>query len=155
MVAHSSVQSLYLTIHFAILPQQYLIQQSSFSNFESYLTVTACNYVRADISSWQSRKQYLQPANEVCEGYVFTGVCLSMGGCLPLVPGGVCLWSWGCLPHTPWADSSLYPVHAGIHTPLPGGYYWRAVRILLECILVENLYTIEWFIIRPTMTNSQ
>ena len=23
------------------------------------------------------------PANEVCEGYVFTGVCLSTGGCLP------------------------------------------------------------------------
>ena len=26
---------------------------------------------------------FLPPANEVCEGYVFTGVCLSMGGCLP------------------------------------------------------------------------
>ena len=25
----------------------------------------------------------LPPANEVCEGYVFTGVCLSTGGCLP------------------------------------------------------------------------
>ena len=25
----------------------------------------------------------LPPANEVCEGYVFTGVCLSRGGCLP------------------------------------------------------------------------
>ena len=23
---------------------------------------------------------FLQPANEVCEGYVFTGVCLSTGG---------------------------------------------------------------------------
>ena len=32
---------------------------------------------------------YLPPTNEVCEGYVFTGVCLSTGGCLPLVPGGV------------------------------------------------------------------
>ena len=31
-------------------------------------------------------------ANEVCEGYVFTGVCVSTGrGCLPLVPVG-------CLP---------------------------------------------------------
>ena len=26
---------------------------------------------------------FLPPANEVCEGYVFTGVCLSTGGCLP------------------------------------------------------------------------
>ena len=25
----------------------------------------------------------LPPANEVCEGYVFTGVCLSTGGGLP------------------------------------------------------------------------
>ena len=24
--------------------------------------------------------KFLLPANEVCEGYVFTGVCLSMGG---------------------------------------------------------------------------
>ena len=48
----------------------------------------------------------LPPANEVCEGYVFTDVCLSRGGgCLPLV------WGCVCLPHTPrqtppipWAD---------------------------------------------------
>ena len=34
------------------------------------------------------RPRFLPPANEVCEGYVmlgyvFTGVCLSTGGCLP------------------------------------------------------------------------
>ena len=40
---------------------------------------------------WQFRKIFLPPANEVCEGCVFTGVCLSTGGCLPLVLGG-------CLP---------------------------------------------------------
>ena len=38
----------------------------------------------------------LPHANEVCEGYVFTGVCLSTGG-------GVSA-----------------PLHAGIHTPLAG-----------------------------------
>ena len=36
----------------------------------------------------------LPPANEVCEGYVFTGVCLSAGGC-------VCpIACWDT--HTPW-----------------------------------------------------
>ena len=42
----------------------------------------------------------------MCEGYVFTGVCLSTGGCLPLVLGG-------CLPHT------LPPPPLGRHPP-PG-----------------------------------
>ena len=35
----------------------------------------------------------LPPANEVCEGYVFTGVCLSTGGegaCV-VAPGGACM----------------------------------------------------------------
>ena len=36
---------------------------------------------------------YLLPANEVCEGYVFIGVCLSTWA--------VCLWPAGCLLHTP------------------------------------------------------
>ena len=31
----------------------------------------------------------LPPANEVCEGYVFTGVCLSTGGGVACVVGGV------------------------------------------------------------------
>ena len=30
---------------------------------------------------------FLPPANEVCEGYVFTGVCLSTGG-RAWLPGG-------------------------------------------------------------------
>ena len=68
----------------------------------------------------------LPPANKVCEGYVFTSVCLSTGGCLPQPPGRHPL-----LRQTPpWADTPspgkhppgqtpLCPVHAGIHTPLP------------------------------------
>ena len=31
----------------------------------------------------QVPKMFLPPANEVCEGYVFTGVCLSTGGLCP------------------------------------------------------------------------
>ena len=69
----------------------------------------------------------LPPASVVCEGYVFTGVCLSTGG--------ICLWSRGDVCHThthththtypgrhPPAQCMLgythpCPVHAGIHTP--------------------------------------
>ena len=35
--------------------------------------------------------RYLPPANKVCEGYVFTGVCLSMGG----MHGGGHVWPGG------------------------------------------------------------
>ena len=47
---------------------------------------------------------FLPPANEFCEGYVFTGVCLSTGG-------GVCLCSGGMsATHTPpWADTPGHP----------------------------------------------
>ena len=47
-------------------------------------------------------QQFLPPANEVREGYVFTLVCLSTGGWYPSMP---CRWhpsmpckSWGCIP---------------------------------------------------------
>ena len=48
---------------------------------------------------------FLPPANEVCEGYVFTGVCLSTGVSAPLHAG---IHPPGRHPrvetHTPWAD---------------------------------------------------
>ena len=39
----------------------------------------------------------LPPANEVCEGYVFTGVCLSTqgGGMHGFIRGGMCGFIWG------------------------------------------------------------
>ena len=40
---------------------------------------------------------YLPPANVVCEGFVFTGVCLSTGGAIPAcIAGGIpaCLAAW-------------------------------------------------------------
>ena len=58
------------------------------------------------------KTKLLPPANVVCEGYVFTGVCLSTGG-------------------------------ACVAAPPPPGHYEirsvnaRAVRILLECILIN------------------
>ena len=74
----------------------------------------------------------LPPANEVCEGYVFRGVCLSTGGGLPHCMLGYTHTPWAepCLgrhppwqtlhpldkhPH-PWADTPLdrHPTRAGI-----------------------------------------
>ena len=83
------------------------------------------------------RFQFLPLANEVCEGYVFTGVCLSTGGCLPhcmlgyTSPGPVAdTPPWADTPlgrHPPWADTSLCAVHAGIRST--SGWYashWNA-----------------------------
>ena len=73
----------------------------------------------------------LPPANEVCEGYVFTGVCLSTGGCLPR-----CLWADTprqtppghppLLPSACW-DTPPCTVHAGIRST-SGRYasHWNA-----------------------------
>ena len=41
------------------------------------------------LNGLQVFKNLLAPANEVCEGYVFTGVCLSTGGGSPS-GGGLC-----------------------------------------------------------------
>ena len=63
------------------------------------------------------KPQYFPPANEVCEGNVFTGVFLFTGG-----GGGVSV------------QGGLCPVGAQSGRPPYGKE--RAVRILLECILV-------------------
>ena len=80
---------------------------------------------------------YLPPANEVCEGYVFTGVCLSTGGCLLLgggasspgaapggvpAPGGACCGgsgpggTWWRSPWTATAEGGTHPT--GMHSCL-------------------------------------
>ena len=101
---------------------------------------------------------FLPPANVVCEGYVFTGVCLSTGG--------------GCLPHCILGYTSLgrhppsrHPSPPGqtpqppqVDTPSLGrqppwantprcSACWdtvnkRAVRIPLECILILSILTV-------------
>ena len=62
----------------------------------------------------KNRDRLLPPANEVCEGYVFTGVCLSTGGILVSVKG-VSDWGslsrgslpGGCLSRRPLSGGSL------------------------------------------------
>ena len=143
----------------------------------------------------------LPPANEVCEGYVFTGVCHSvhggghvwlLGGACVVAPGGV--WGWcgrhawllwggmhgcsrggrcgcsggdmhGCSGGHVWLLGGACMVALGGHAWFSlGGHAWfsggacmlfwgacvvfrwdtvseRAVRILLECILVLIYFT--------------
>ena len=112
----------------------------------------------------------LPPANVVCEGYVFTGVCLSMGGSpikegdplagrppgreTPLAgrpPGGRPSWRETPLAgRPPWQGDLLEGDPPGGRPPdretpqqgdppgreTPRRLLLRAVRILLECILV-------------------
>ena len=107
-----------------------------------------------------SASSLLPPANEVCEGYVFTRVCLSAGRGVsrpkprggwgvwqggspgPHGEGGWGVWRGGLQAHT---RGRLCPGLGGIpacteaDTPsrrLP----LRAVRIVLECILVLKYY---------------
>ena len=70
-------------------------------------------------------------ANEVCEGYVFTGVCLSTGGVWPIhPPGQTALGQTPALGRQPpWADS---PLRSACWDTVNK---W-AVCIPLECILV-------------------
>ena len=56
----------------------------------------------------------LPPANEICKGYVFTGVCLSTRG-LSLCPGGS--QSWGVSVH--WSVSREISVQGDL---CPGGF---------------------------------
>ena len=100
------------------------------------------------------KRNFWPPANEVSEGNVFTGVCLSTRGveCLPLGPGGADT-PWADTPlgrhsllgrypspgHTPpsWVNTPLLGEHSppGWTPPLPGWLLKRVVRIILECIL--------------------
>ena len=47
------------------------------------------NFIQLDLSQSKAVHRLLPPANEVCEGYVFTGVCLSTGGHAWHVAGGM------------------------------------------------------------------
>ena len=97
---------------------------------------------------------FLPPANEVCEGYVFTAVCLSMGGgavvdlalCLrgaSLSVGGSVRGVGPCPEGGSLSRGSLSREVSVRKTPPgqrpPYGNKW-AVHILLECIFVYYLF---------------
>ena len=79
----------------------------------------------------------LPPANEVCEGYVFTVICLSTGGCLPDRDPS------DRDPQTENPLDRVYPfwTETSLDRDPPYGNE-RTVRILLECILVSVQYLV-------------
>ena len=93
---------------------------------------------------------FLPPANEVCEGYVFTGVCLSTrGGVTCVVLCGHACWGACVVLGGVRGAGGVCVVLGGVHGAggacvVLGGVRGirrdtvneRAVRILLECILV-------------------
>ena len=68
-----------------------------------------------DFNAWHIHPFLLPPANEVSEGYVSTGVCLSRGGVCPIA-------CWDTLP-PPGADKppprSRHPLPGSRHPPPP------------------------------------
>ena len=91
------------------------------ANLSLFVQCFVCNPHRILLK--EPKNKLLPPANEVCEGYVFTGVCLSTGG------GGVhgmhapqaCMFQRHACPprHTPW--TCMPPGHACPRAcPLPG-----------------------------------
>ena len=116
---------------------------------------------------------FLPPANVVCEGYVFTPVChsvhrgglhgCSQRGCAWLLGGDAWLLRGGM--HGCSLGGHVWLLPGGTYMVAPGGHVWfflggggeggmhrirrdtvneRAVRILLECILMnEYLYRLQ------------
>ena len=100
-------------------------------------------------------QSFLPPATKLGQGYVFTCVCDSVhsGGCYPSMhcrwyPSMPCSRSGGCYPsmHCKWYPNMLCSRTPGggsapggclVETPL-GQLLLQVVRILLECILVNN-----------------
>ena len=87
--------------------------------------------------------EFLLPANEVCEGYVFTGVCLSTGG-MHACPQGMntprsCIPLWYAHPlgtHTPRHAHTPRHTCPPRHTHPPNRYY--------EMWSISGWYTSYW-----------
>ena len=98
-------------------PQSGCLKRSgNLTSCGSLSTATISTFEIQQISSMPfkvSINHLLPPANEVWEGYVFIGVCLSTWGVSASGPGG-------CLPPPPQADTPLGK-HAPRQTPLPLG----------------------------------
>ena len=100
------------------------------------------------------KSNLLPPANEVCEGYVFTRVCLSTGD------GGLQAHSQGEFEGSGWGVSRTtsggqgVSQHALRQTPPQQTLLLRTVRILLECILVLFSCLHDW-VKGPTFFSSK
>ena len=83
---------------------------------------------------------FLLPANEVCKGYVFTGVCLSTGGHVWLLPGGggMCGCSWGGM--CGFIRGACVVLFGGMH-----GFIWGACVVLFRGACVVLFRGCAWF----------
>ena len=114
----------------------------------SLSTATISTFEIQQISSMPfkvSINHLLPPANKVCEGYVFIGVCLSTGGVSASGPGG-------CLPPPPQADTPLgkHPPEQTppwANTPHPLAQCWDT-HTPTQCMLG---YTPLWWILQDTV----
>ena len=74
--------------------------------------------------------------NEVCEGYVFTGVCLSTGGVSARLHAGIHIHPPRQTPPSgqtpPWADTPW-------QTPPPGSACWDTVNKRAVCIPLDKI----------------
>ena len=117
--------------------------------------------------------QFLPPANLVCEGYVFTGVCLSRGGvlshhALQVVSQHALQQVWeGDYPSMPCRFPGSHPrgggslggsgwevlcSGGGVWRPLRDGYCWGRyasywITFLLRMFLTQSNF---WWLIEPT-----
>ena len=84
------------------------------------------NFTRWKRQCWLS-VVYLPPANKVCEGYVFTGVCLSTpGGACMVLFGGACMVLFGgvCVVLFGGACMVLFWGHAWFYSGAMHGFIW-------------------------------
>ena len=153
----------YALISFALLRASFDADDMMYCATLWQCTVTVIRYGLVgdifDVSTTLDNLNLLPPANEACEGYVFTGVCLSTrggmrgcrGGCVVVggqvwLQGGAWLWAGmcgcggvcGCGGHVwLWGEwGACVVVGGGMHRIRRDTVNERAVRILLECILV-------------------
>ena len=98
---------------------------------DKWLKILIERYMAED-THWEIHGRQTKTAshfNEVCEGYAFTGVCLSTGGSISRIQGGlhsrgVCIWG-------------VRPLHRILRDTVKE----RAVHILLECkLIVDGLH---------------
>ena len=109
-------------------------------------TIDTRNYEAKLMQFFSLQRTFFQlpPANEVCEGYVFTRVCLSRVSAGVSVQG--CLFQGALCPEGSLSRVGLCSGWVAVHR---GSLSWRsshynnvsAVCILLECILVYRLFS--------------
>ena len=118
-----------------------------YSGSRSAHTPTAASPWQPLVLAGMTNRRLLPPANEVCEGYVFTGVCLStVGGGMRGCSGGACvvargacvvapgghawLLRWGVWLHCVVALGGMHGCSGGMcgcsggHAWLLGGHVW-------------------------------